>query len=111
MEAGDDDVRPSQRWDRNANRYVRGLARGDRERPLNEWDGHIPNFRGVRVHMSTGYNRVEGNSAGVAKRPRERPPTRAKPLQSDSQLHGGRFEGRGLSTSRVSPPGPTYLRY
>jgi phosphoenolpyruvate carboxylase len=24
-------------------------------------DGRIPNTRGVRVHVSTGYNRVEGN--------------------------------------------------
>jgi hypothetical protein len=24
-------------------------------------DGQIPNFHGVRVHVSTGYNRVEGN--------------------------------------------------
>jgi hypothetical protein len=24
-------------------------------------DGRIPNFRGVRVHVSTGYNRAEGN--------------------------------------------------
>jgi hypothetical protein len=35
-------------------------------------DGKIPNCRGVRVHVRTGYNRVEENeSAGVAKRPRE----------------------------------------
>jgi hypothetical protein len=33
-----------------------GLARGDRKWPLN--DGQIPNFRGERVHVSTGYNRV-----------------------------------------------------
>jgi hypothetical protein len=26
-----------------------------------ERDGQIPNFRGVRVHVSTGYHRVEGN--------------------------------------------------
>jgi hypothetical protein len=36
-----------------------GLARGDRKCPLNE--RQIPNFRGVRVHVSTGYTRVEGN--------------------------------------------------
>jgi hypothetical protein len=35
------------------------LARGDREWSLN--DGQIPNFHGVRVHVSTGYNRVEAN--------------------------------------------------
>jgi hypothetical protein len=32
---------------------------GDRKWPLNE--EHTPNFRGVRVHVSTGYKRVEGN--------------------------------------------------
>ena len=36
----------------------KGLARGGREWPLN--DGQIPNVRGVRVHASTGYNRVGG---------------------------------------------------
>jgi hypothetical protein len=36
-----------------------GLARGDRKCSLNE--GRIPHFRGVRVHVGTGYNRVEGN--------------------------------------------------
>jgi hypothetical protein len=35
-----------------------GLALG-RRWPLN--DGRIPNFRVVRVHVSTGYSRVEGN--------------------------------------------------
>jgi hypothetical protein len=39
--------------------FGEGLARGDRSWPLN--DGQIPNSRGVRVHVSTGYNRVEGN--------------------------------------------------
>jgi hypothetical protein len=39
-------------------------------------DGRIPNVRGVRVHVSTRYNREEGKSAGVAKRPRERSPAR-----------------------------------
>jgi hypothetical protein len=37
-----------------------GLAWGDRERPLMN-DGQIPNTRGVRVHVSTGYNPVEGS--------------------------------------------------
>jgi hypothetical protein len=37
----------------------RNLARCERKWPLD--DGQIPNFRGVRVHVSTGYNRVEGN--------------------------------------------------
>jgi hypothetical protein len=40
-----------------------GVARGGREWPLN--DGQIPNFRGVRVHASSGYNRVEGNRRGL----------------------------------------------
>jgi hypothetical protein len=36
-----------------------GLARRDRERPLN--DGQIPNPNVVRVASGTGYHRVEGN--------------------------------------------------
>ena len=40
-----------------ANRNVLGLA--DREGSLDE--GQIPTFRGVRVHVSTGCNRGEGN--------------------------------------------------
>ena len=43
--------------DKVANR--KGLARGDRKWPLN--DGQIPIFRGVRVALGTGSNRVEGN--------------------------------------------------
>jgi hypothetical protein len=35
-----------------------GLARGDREWSLD--DGHIPNARGVRRALGTGYNRGEG---------------------------------------------------
>jgi hypothetical protein len=46
-----------------------GLARRDRERPLNE--AQRPHFRGVRVALGTNYNRVRGIGAGVAKRPRE----------------------------------------
>ena len=53
---------------------------GDRKRSLNE--GHIPNFRVARVHVSTGWR---AKSAGVAKRPRERSPTR-NPSRYDSQL-------------------------
>jgi hypothetical protein len=43
-----------------ANRMIErfGLARGDRKYSLN--DGHMPNVRGVRVALGTGYNRVEG---------------------------------------------------
>jgi hypothetical protein len=40
-----------------ANRYARVRPRGDRNGSLNE--GQIPNFRGVRVHVRTGYNRAE----------------------------------------------------
>jgi hypothetical protein len=36
-----------------------------------EHDGRIPNVRAVRVALGTGYKRVGGKSAGVAKRPRE----------------------------------------
>jgi hypothetical protein len=35
------------------------IGRGDRNWPLNE--AHRPNFRGVRVHVSTGYNPGERN--------------------------------------------------
>jgi hypothetical protein len=35
-------------------------------------DGQIPDVRGVRVHVSTGYHPGEGNRRVVAKRPRER---------------------------------------
>jgi hypothetical protein len=34
-------------------------ARGRLKMLLERWT-QIPNFRGVRVHVSTGYNRVEG---------------------------------------------------
>jgi hypothetical protein len=66
-------VRPSTLYSdaKVANR--KGLARGGRNWPLN--DGQIiPNFRGVRVALGTGYN--PGKSAGFAKRPRERSPAR-----------------------------------
>jgi hypothetical protein len=56
-----------------------GLARRDRERPLN--DGQIPNFR-VRVHASTGYHRVEGNRRASRNGRVSDPP----PCQFDSQL-------------------------
>jgi hypothetical protein len=48
----------------------RGLARGDRERPLN--DGQIPNPNVVRVATGTGYHRVEGNRRASRNGPRER---------------------------------------
>jgi hypothetical protein len=47
------------------------MARRDRNRSSN--DGPSPKFCGLRVALGTGW-RVK--SAGVAKRPRERPPTR-----------------------------------
>jgi hypothetical protein len=40
------------------------LARGDRKWPLN--DGQVPHVRAVRAHVSTGYNRVEGNRRETA---------------------------------------------
>jgi hypothetical protein len=57
-----------------ANRNAKVGHGGDRERPLN--DGHNPNLRGVSVHASYGLQSCRGKSAGVAKRPRERSPTR-----------------------------------
>jgi hypothetical protein len=52
---------------------------------LNE--GPIPNLSGVRVHVSTGYSRVRGKSAGVAKRLRERSPTRNLHRNDSPLLH------------------------
>ena len=50
-----------------ANRNVRGvLVRGDGEWSLN--DGHILNFRGVRVALGTSYNPGEGNRRASRKR-------------------------------------------
>jgi hypothetical protein len=48
-----------QRWESGELSRDSGLARRDRKWSLN--DGQSPNFRGVRVHVSTGYNRAEGN--------------------------------------------------
>jgi hypothetical protein len=45
-----------------ANRNDSGFSRGDREKPLN--DGQRPEFRGVRVALGTGYNRVRGIGRG-----------------------------------------------
>jgi hypothetical protein len=44
---------------KHANRNARVCARGDIKWSLN--DGQIPNSRGVRVALGTGYDRVEGN--------------------------------------------------
>jgi hypothetical protein len=41
------------------NQFREGLARRDREWSLN--DGQIPHFCIARVHVTTGYNRVEGD--------------------------------------------------
>jgi hypothetical protein len=57
-----------------ANRNATGLARRDREWPLN--DGQIPNPNVARVAPGTGYHRVEGNRRASRNGPRERPPTR-----------------------------------
>jgi hypothetical protein len=68
-----------------ANRHVRVRvwARRDRKWSLN--DGQIPNSRGVRVNVHYGLQSCGGKSAGVAKRRRERAPTR-NPYRYDSQL-------------------------
>ena len=42
-----------------ANRYVKVWRGATENGPLNQ--GHIPNSRGVRVHVGTGYNRGERN--------------------------------------------------
>jgi hypothetical protein len=47
---------------------------GDRKGSLNE--GRIPHFRDVRVHASTGYNRVERNRRAPRNGRGERSPTR-----------------------------------
>jgi hypothetical protein len=62
-----------------------GLAPGDRELSLNE--RQTPNFRGVCVHVRTGYNRVEGNRRasrnGLASGlPPKNPPLRFATLSS-----------------------------
>jgi hypothetical protein len=68
-----------------------GVARGGREWPLN--DGQIPNFRGVRVHASSGYNRVEGNRRGLVS---ALPP---KSLRYDSQTFPSLVYGGALSAA------------
>jgi hypothetical protein len=60
-----------------------GLARGDRKWSLN--DGHIPNTRVVRVHVSPGYNHGEGNRR-ASRNGRVRSPTRSTSRRSDSHL-------------------------
>jgi hypothetical protein len=42
-----------------ANRNVRARHWGDMNWPLN--NGQLPNFRGIRLHVRTGYHRAEGN--------------------------------------------------
>jgi hypothetical protein len=48
-------------------------------------DGRIPNVRAVRVHVSTGYNRVEGNRRASRNGRVSALPTR-KPYRYESQL-------------------------
>jgi hypothetical protein len=60
-----------------------GLARRDRNRGLN--DGQIPNFRGVRVALDTGYHRVEGNRRASRNGRVSSSPTR-NPERCDSPL-------------------------
>jgi hypothetical protein len=93
------------------NRYY-GLARRDREWSLN--DGQIPNRRVIRVHVSTGYHRVEGNrrascNGPVSDLPPETPTSRfatcmyrpsedlSHPKNSDPP-HGGMFGSAGAHT-------------
>ena len=52
-------LQPSPTATKSCESQRQGLARGDRSWSLN--DGLIPNCRVVRVHVSTGYHRVEGN--------------------------------------------------
>jgi hypothetical protein len=62
-----------------------------------------PKSRGVRVAPGKSYTRVEGKSAGVAKRPREPSPTR-NPCRYDSQTVAALFRQGGgwVRTSRIS---------
>jgi hypothetical protein len=45
--------------DENVANRTRGFGTGHRNWPLNE--GQIPHPRAVRVHVRTGYTRIEGN--------------------------------------------------
>jgi hypothetical protein len=78
-----------------ANRNAKVWHGGDREWSLN--DGQIPKALVVREHVECGLQSWRGESAGVARRPRERPPTR-NPSRHDSQLphrcYGGAREVR-----------------
>jgi hypothetical protein len=55
---------PSTGW-LGANRRRFGFGTGDREWPLNE--AQRPHFRGGRVALDTGYNRVKGIGAKLTK--------------------------------------------
>jgi hypothetical protein len=72
-----------------------GLAPGDRKWSLN--DGQIPNFRGVRVHVSTGYNRVEGNRWALR-----------NGLVSDLPPEIPHVTIRNFCMSATTPTGPTH---
>jgi hypothetical protein len=63
--------------------WLEGLARRDREWPLNE--GQLSNPNVVRAPLGTGYHRVEGNRRASRNGPRERSPTR-NPYRYDSQV-------------------------
>jgi hypothetical protein len=64
------------------------LARVDKKWALN--DGQSPNFRVVRVHVSTGYNRVERNRRASRNGRVSSSPTR-NPSRSDSQTCASLF--------------------
>jgi hypothetical protein len=62
-----------------------GYGTGRQKMSLN--DGQIPHVRGVRVHVSASYNRVEASQRAFAKRrPRELFSHPKPRIQSDSQL-------------------------
>jgi hypothetical protein len=67
------------------------LARGDRKWSLN--DGHILNCRVVRVHVSTGYSRVEGSRRASRNGRVSDSPTR-NPYRYDSQPFASRHHTR-----------------
>jgi hypothetical protein len=68
-----------------------GLARGGRERPLNE--AQRPSFRGVRVALSTGYDCVRGirRASGNGRVRSSLTQTPIRPIRASKQitLYGG----------------------
>jgi hypothetical protein len=69
--------------------YSLGVWRGRQNRPSN--DGQIPDFRGVRLALGTGYNRGERNrrtsrNGRVSSSPNSHPPTLKRPRELIPQL-------------------------